>query len=85
LLPGVPRKQDPQRGLAWAIRKLRTEAGLTQNALARLIELDPGQFSRIEKGEGNPQWGTVRRIAIGLGVTLVELAKLAEDFERRRR
>jgi transcriptional regulator with XRE-family HTH domain len=58
---------------------------MTQNALARLIELHPGQFSRIEKGEGNPQWGTVRRIAVGLGVTLVELAKLAEDFERRRK
>ena len=70
-------------GLARAIRKARMDADLNQNDLARLVELDPSQMSRLEQGAANPSWGTVRRIAAALGVTLAELAALAEDFERR--
>lgn len=66
------------------MRKLRTEKGLTQSALARRVGLDPSQVSRLEKGRGNPRWGTAKRIAIGLGMTLAELAAVAEDFEERR-
>ena len=76
--------REPQRGFAWAVRKLRTEKGLTQSALARRVGLDPSQVSRLEKGRGNPRWGTAKRIAVGLGVTLAELAAVAEDFEERR-
>jgi hypothetical protein len=32
----------------------------------------------IEGGNGNPTWATVRDIALALGVTVSELAKLAE-------
>jgi gp16 family phage-associated protein len=67
------------------VRKLRTDRGLTQSALARRVGLDPSQVSRLEKGKGNPRWGTAKRIAIGLGITLAELAAVAEDFEERRR
>lgn len=75
--------KEPQRGIAWAVRKIRTDAGLTQSALAKRVGLDPSQVSRLEKGKGNPRWGTVRRIAGGLGVSLAELATVAEDFEKR--
>ena len=85
MLLGVTSGREPQRGFAWAVRKIRTEAGLTQSALARRIELDPSQVSRLEKGRGNPRWATARRVALGLGVTLAELATVAEDFEKRRR
>lgn len=68
-----------------AIRKTRTDADLDQRTLAKRLELDPSQMSRLEQGELNPSWGTVRRIAAALDVTLTELAALAEDFERRRR
>jgi transcriptional regulator with XRE-family HTH domain len=77
--------REPQRGLAWAVRKLRTERGLTQSGLARRVGLDPSRVSRLEKGDGNPRWATARRIAIGLGVTVSELAAVAEGFEKRRR
>ena len=40
---------------------------------------------RLEAGRTNPTWGSVRRIAAGLGVALAELAALAEEIERRRR
>lgn len=75
--------KEPQRGIAWAVRKIRTEAGLTQSALAKRVGLDPSQVSRLEKGKGNPRWGTVRRIAVGLDVSLADLATVAEEFEKR--
>lgn len=85
MLGVVTSGREPQKELAWAVRKLRSEKGLTQSALARRIGLDPSQVSRLEKGRGNPRWATARRIAVGLGVTLAELAAVAEDFEARRR
>jgi transcriptional regulator with XRE-family HTH domain len=84
LLWVVARGKDPQRGLGWAIRRVRFEADLTQSALARRVKVHPSQISRLEKGTDNPRWGTVRRVAAGLGVSVAELAAVAEDFEERR-
>jgi transcriptional regulator with XRE-family HTH domain len=72
-------------GLARAIRKVRADADLSQRDLAQRVELDPSQMSRLEQGDGNPTWGTVRRIAYALEVPLEDLASLAEDFEARLR
>lgn len=80
---GVPRRREPQPGLARAIRKLRTDANLDQKTLARRVELDPSQMSRLEQGAANPTWGTVKRIAAALDVAVADLANLAEDFEQR--
>jgi transcriptional regulator with XRE-family HTH domain len=76
---------DPQVGLARAIRKIRTDAGLSQRDLAQRLGFDPSHMSRLEQGDGNPSWGTVKRIAAALEVTLPELARLAEYFEERLR
>lgn len=64
------------------MRKLRTEKGLTQSALAQRVGLDPSRISRLEQGEGNPRWGTARRLAAGLEVSIAELADAAEGFEK---
>lgn len=72
-------------GLGRALRKLRTEANLTQQELARRTQLSPSQVSKIENGKGNPRWGTTKRIAAVLGIELVELADQAEYFEQRLR
>lgn len=82
---GVPRRIDPQVGLARAIRKIRTDASLSQRDLAQRMGLDPRQVSRLERGDANPSWDTVRRVAAALDVSLAELAQLAEDFEERLR
>jgi transcriptional regulator with XRE-family HTH domain len=79
----VPRRKDPQVGVARAIRKARTDAGLEPKALAERLGVDLSEVSRLENGKGNPQWGTVRRVADALDLTLPELAALAEDFDRR--
>jgi transcriptional regulator with XRE-family HTH domain len=42
------------RDFAGLLRKLRTEANLSQNALARKARVDPSYIHRIEKGERQP-------------------------------
>jgi transcriptional regulator with XRE-family HTH domain len=78
----MPRRDDPQIGLGKAIRKLRQEKKLSQEALGNRAEIHPTWISHIESGRINPTWGNVRRIALGLKVPLEELAALAEEFER---
>ena len=78
----MPRRDDPQIGLGKAIRKLRQEKKLSQEALGNRSEIHPTWISHIESGRINPTWGNVRRIALGLKVPLEELAALAEEFER---
>jgi len=78
----MPRRDDPQIGLGKAIRKLRQEAKLSQEALGNRAEIHPTWISHIESGRINPTWGNVRRIAIGLQIPLEQLAALAEEFER---
>jgi len=80
----MPRRDDPQPGLAKAIRKLRTDGGLSQEALGERAEIHPTWISHIESGRINPTWGNVRRIARGLKVPLPRLAQLAEDYEVER-
>ena len=77
----MPRRDDPQIGLAKAIRKLRTDGKLSQEALGERAEIHPTWISHIESGRINPTWGNVRRIAQGLKVPLPQLAQLAEDYE----
>jgi transcriptional regulator with XRE-family HTH domain len=77
----MPRTDDPQIGLAKAIRQLRKEGQLSQEALGMLADIHPTWISHLESGRVNPTWGNVRRIAKGLRVPLSVLAALAEDLE----
>jgi transcriptional regulator with XRE-family HTH domain len=79
----MARRRDPQVGLGRAIKQLRLEVELSQETLGHRAEIHPTWISHIESGRINPTWGNVRRIALGLRVTLPELAALAEDLERR--
>jgi len=79
----MPRREDPQIGLGKAIRTLRNEAQLSQEALGERANIHATWISHIESGRINPTWGNVRRIAYGLGVELEDLARLAEQLERK--
>jgi transcriptional regulator with XRE-family HTH domain len=79
----MPRRDDPQIGLGKAIRTLRQERDLSQEALGNRAEIHPTWISHIESGRINPTWGNVRRISVGLKVPLEQLAALAEEFERK--
>jgi transcriptional regulator with XRE-family HTH domain len=77
----MPRRVEPQIGLSKAIRQLRREVHLSQEALGLNIGIHPTWISHLESGRVNPSWGNVRRIASGLWVPLPDLATLAEDLE----
>lgn len=72
--------EDPQRGLGAAVRRLRLERGLSQEDLAHDAGLTTGTLSKIERGLSNPTWGTVRRLAHALDVSVAELASRADSL-----
>lgn len=75
------RAANPQPSLGAAIRELRGERGLTQEALAHDADVTVGHLSMIERGYANPSWGAVTAIADALGVSMVEMAKAAAKFD----
>lgn len=76
----MARQGKPRVALGQAIRALRLERDLTQEALAHSAGITVGHLSKIERGRSNPTWETVTAIAVALGVTVVEVAKRAEKF-----
>ncbi len=71
----------PQPGLGVAIRLLREKRGRTQEDVAENAGIAIPTLSHIEAGHANPTWATARDIASALGVSITELAKLAEKHE----
>jgi len=55
------------------IRRARLLAGLSQNALAAKVGLDPSSISILERGliKGKPE--TIKKIADTLGLTMEEI------------
>jgi transcriptional regulator with XRE-family HTH domain len=72
-----------QPALGAAIKQLREKRDLSQEALAAKADLTGRTVSAIETATANPTWATVKEIAAALGVTMVELARLAEQRESR--
>jgi transcriptional regulator with XRE-family HTH domain len=75
------RSDQPQPALGKAIRQLRDKRGLTQEALAHAAGVTVGHLSMIERGHSNPTWGTVEGISRALGVSISELAALADGLK----
>jgi transcriptional regulator with XRE-family HTH domain len=78
---GMANAREPQVALGHAIRRSRKRAGMTQEELGFKAGIHPTWVSAIERGRNNPAWGTVRRLAEALDVTLLELVALVERIE----
>jgi XRE family transcriptional regulator, regulator of sulfur utilization len=74
--------EQPQPALGKAIRQLREQRGVSQEALAYEAGVTSGTLSLIERGLSNPTWGTVKGIAAALDVSIAELASLSLKFEK---
>jgi transcriptional regulator with XRE-family HTH domain len=59
------------------VRRIRTEAGLSQEELADRAELHRTYISSIERGQRNVSIENIFAIAAALGVSPTELVKLA--------
>ncbi len=77
----APSPQAPA-GLGKAIRQLREKRGMTQEGLAHEAGSTAATIGAIERGLTNPSWGTVEAIAAALGISVVEVAKLAVKLAR---
>jgi transcriptional regulator with XRE-family HTH domain len=70
---GVPPPSPPDPALAAVLRELRAASGRSQEDIAHEVGLTVGSYARIERGQSNPTWSTVRRIANALSITLGDL------------
>jgi transcriptional regulator with XRE-family HTH domain len=64
--------------LGHAVRRLRTDRGLSIEALADLAGMHSTYLSGIERGLRNPSWDKLGQLAVALDVGLSELVSLAE-------
>src|SRR5436189_5445058 len=64
---------DINRRIARRVRSLRTDLGLTLDALAAKSEVSRSMLSLVERGESSPTAVVLDKIASGLGVSLATL------------
>jgi transcriptional regulator with XRE-family HTH domain len=76
----MARPNEPQAALGSALRQLREKRDLTQEAVAHEAGITTGSLSLIERGQRNPSWGTVSRIAAALGSSMGEVGRLADKL-----
>lgn len=74
----MTRADPPDEQLAAVIRRLRAERGMSQEALAFAAGITIASVSRIERGEADPQWTTVKQLANGFGLRPAELVAMVE-------
>jgi transcriptional regulator with XRE-family HTH domain len=74
-------KADPSLGTV--IRQAREDAGLSQVQLAANSGLALGTVARVEAGQSDPSWSSVRAIADTLNLSLVQLGRQVESEEGR--
>jgi DNA-binding XRE family transcriptional regulator len=69
----------PDQALASALRRLREERQQTQEDIAHDAGITVAALARIERGQTNPRWTTIRSIASALNVGLGELGEAVEQ------
>lgn len=69
--------------LGAAVRERRHEIGISQEELGLRSGMDRTYVGGIERGERNPTWANVVRLAEALQVTPAQLAERAQRHEPR--
>ena len=57
------------------LKRIRTEKGISQGEIGRILEVDKGFISNIEAGKTNPTLATIAKIAKAIRVSVSELTK----------
>ena len=63
----------PEQRFAANLRRLRRDAGLSQEQLADRTGLHPTEISRLERAVREPRLGTIVRLARGLDASVESL------------
>jgi transcriptional regulator with XRE-family HTH domain len=72
-----PKKSEANQALGEAIRAIRGEQGLTQEAFAILAGIDRSYYGALERGEFNMTVDTLMTVATGLSVPAAEIWRRA--------
>lgn len=79
----TPPEQDatnkPDPLLGQLIKQLRIERKIRQERLAFSADITVSTLSRIERAVTGPYWVTVEKIAVALGLTLLELVEILHE------
>jgi transcriptional regulator with XRE-family HTH domain len=73
MLDRVTAVADINSRIAARVRALRTERGMTLDAMAAKCDVSRSMISLVERGESSPTAVVLERIATGLGVSLATL------------
>jgi len=68
----------PPSGFGEGLRRIRTEKGLTQKALAEAAGLHPNTVAKMERGEVEPSWQAVLAFSKALEVDCTAFAGVAQ-------
>jgi len=84
-----PRRESKPRSsehaaLGEAVRVLRVEAGLSQEALADAAHVHITLLGGLERGTGNPNYATLVKLSRALGLTPGALLSRADALMRKR-
>jgi transcriptional regulator with XRE-family HTH domain len=79
-MPSPTSTADPALGTA--VRRLRSERGLTIEALATRAGVTISTISQLERAKSEPGWMTVRRVAEALDLGLAEFGEAVEAAGR---
>jgi transcriptional regulator with XRE-family HTH domain len=74
----MPEPSPDVVALGVAVRSIREQRGISQVQLAADTGFTQSWISHVERGNRNPSWSNVVRLAAGLGVRTAELVALAE-------
>ena len=74
---------DPSEAFGEAIREIRSEKGLSQEAAAQACELDRAYYGALERAIKSPTLKTIWKIADAFGVPPSELLLRAEKLLRQ--
>lgn len=78
-MPGhQPDDRQDHRAFGLALRRLRLDAGLTQQELADRVGIGVEYVSRLENGHRGARWHTVMRLVRALDATLGDLTAAIE-------
>ncbi|HMJ35011.1 MAG TPA: helix-turn-helix transcriptional regulator [Baekduia sp.] len=75
----MSKRNAPQVRLGRAVKSVRHGRGLTQEQVSAGSGLHPTYISDIERGVRNPGWDAVTRLALGIGVSVQEIARRYEE------
>jgi transcriptional regulator with XRE-family HTH domain len=78
----VPQRSRAHAALGRAIRDVRASRHLSQEELAHRSGMHRTYLGGIERGERNPSYTNIRRLADALGVSASDLIAEAERLER---